>query len=619
VRGEVDCGGGVVVRASGRVVPQPGSMWDRGWRPPTEAQWTALREKARRCCAARARHGILDLDDPEPGADLLGRIERQHTGGLDDGGWLDRLEAIERVTNRLAALRAEAIAGFDDTTRGISADLGHDRPDAADRPSQPGERRWHGGLLRSVSDELGLILGTGRAAAETRTVRSWELVHNYPATHAALAAGDLTEHAAFTLVDQLRALTDDTQVAAAETALLEWARTHPLHRFKQQARREVARRDAEATDRIHRRRLRDRAIRMHTDDAGVAELISTHDAVDAAAVMTSLTQAAQHARRHGDSRTLDQLRTDIALTRMLGQRGTGGATGKPASGTSTDGASGRPARGTGTETGTGTGTGTGTETDNTAGSSGATGRPAGDMGTGKGGGSGDATDSGMGPQMATAPEAATVPRVAAEVVIHATGAEIDAILASAPGTGGEITGHGLLPQATLIAALAQVADGNTPRTTARTTGSAAVVAAVRSTTRATERSTTRTATRSAARSAGSRSTRIRWHRTDRPPPSDPDQYVPSRHLDQWVRDRDRHCQFPGCGQAATRCDLDHRQPFDPSDPDGGRTTAGNLHALCRHHHRLKHRGGWKLRHNADGTTTWTSPTGRTYLSDPGDP
>ncbi len=519
-------------------VPRPGSLRAGGWRAPGWPDLVALREQARRNVAARDRHGVIDLaldpDAPEPGADLLGALERQDTRGLDDGGWLDRLDAIERVTSRLAALRAHAVAGFDDATRGTSADLGHDLPTPGDRPARAGERRWHGGLLRSVTDELGLVLNTGRAATGTRVVRCWELVHNYPATLAALGAGELTEHAAFTLVDELRTLVDQTQVAAAEATLLDWARTHPLHRFTRRARHEVATRDATATTRIHRRRLDQRAIRMHANDAGTADLVSTHDAVHAAAVMTSLTHAAQTARRHGDPRTLDQLRADIALTRMLGHPRTG------------------------------------------------------DQARDRGG---------------PAPEQPTEPAIATEVVIHATAAELQAIVGGLPGTGGQITGYGTLPQTTLIAALAQVAAGHTPRATTPITGTAAVAAALRTT----------------ATAPGTSPTTLRWHRRDRPPGSNPDRYVPSARLAQWIRDRDRHCRFPGCGQHARYCDLDHRTPFDPNDPHGGRTTADNLHALCRHHHRLKHRGGWKVRHNPDGTTTWTSPTGRTYQSDPDDP
>jgi hypothetical protein len=79
--------------------------------------------------------------------------------------------------------------------------------------------------------------------------------------------------------------------------------------------------------------------------------------------------------------------------------------------------------------------------------------------------------------------------------------------------------------------------------------------------------------------------------------------------------RDRTCQFPGCNRPAEFTDLDHRVSFAA----GGRTTAANLWCLCRHHHRLKHEGGWQIHPNPDGTYTWTSPTGRHYRNNSTDP
>ena len=71
-----------------------------------------------------------------------------------------------------------------------------------------------------------------------------------------------------------------------------------------------------------------------------------------------------------------------------------------------------------------------------------------------------------------------------------------------------------------------------------------------------------------------------------PPTGGEARYRPSAPLDRYVRARDRLCQFPTCRQPAHRGDLDHIIPF-PLGP----TTAENLAALCRRHHRLKQRPG----------------------------
>ena len=94
-------------------------------------------------------------------------------------------------------------------------------------------------------------------------------------------------------------------------------------------------------------------------------------------------------------------------------------------------------------------------------------------------------------------------------------------------------------------------------------------------------------------------------------------YRPSAALAAYIRARDQHCQFPHCTQPATRCDLDHIQPFNHTNPEtGGTTTSDNLHALCRRHHRLKTLGTWQVTPQPNGTLHWTGPTGQTHDVDP---
>ena len=80
-----------------------------------------------------------------------------------------------------------------------------------------------------------------------------------------------------------------------------------------------------------------------------------------------------------------------------------------------------------------------------------------------------------------------------------------------------------------------------------------------------------------------------------------------------VKARDRRCRFPGCTVAAVFCDLDHVRPW-PTGP----TADTNLICLCRRHHRVKQRPGWRVTLAADGTLTWTDPTGRVRTTAPAD-
>jgi len=78
-----------------------------------------------------------------------------------------------------------------------------------------------------------------------------------------------------------------------------------------------------------------------------------------------------------------------------------------------------------------------------------------------------------------------------------------------------------------------------------------------------------------------------------------------------VRARTNRCVFPGCTRPASRCDLDHRQ----RSTDGGATVDGNLHPLCRRHHRAKDTGGWHYNVTAPGIYQWLSPHGQTRTED----
>ncbi|TWP36595.1 HNH endonuclease signature motif containing protein, partial [Leekyejoonella antrihumi] len=89
-------------------------------------------------------------------------------------------------------------------------------------------------------------------------------------------------------------------------------------------------------------------------------------------------------------------------------------------------------------------------------------------------------------------------------------------------------------------------------------------------------------------------------------------YRPTAAIRRHVLLRDQHCRFPGCERPAKFCDVDHVIPW-PQGP----TQPANLQCLCRHHHRAKHETRWQVTMTADGTSTWTSPSGREYTTHPG--
>jgi hypothetical protein len=88
---------------------------------------------------------------------------------------------------------------------------------------------------------------------------------------------------------------------------------------------------------------------------------------------------------------------------------------------------------------------------------------------------------------------------------------------------------------------------------------------------------------------------------------------PPASLVRHVLVRDRSCRFPGCGARAESGDLDHTVAY-PNGP----TSANNLGALCRRHHRLKHELGGTTLTQDKGTFTWKMPTGHRHVVRPPD-
>jgi hypothetical protein len=68
------------------------------------------------------------------------------------------------------------------------------------------------------------------------------------------------------------------------------------------------------------------------------------------------------------------------------------------------------------------------------------------------------------------------------------------------------------------------------------------------------------------------------------------------------------CVFPGCRVPASRCDLDHTDPWAQSS----RTSVNGLAPLCRRHHILRHRGSWRYQRTGAGDHDWVSPLGHRY-------
>jgi hypothetical protein len=445
----------------------------------------------------------------------LTEVVGQDAGALDADELLTRLSTISQLESVLAAAKAETMVGFHRELAGVSADLGHDSPRPGDRPASAAERRWSGDVLRSVSDEIGLVLGAHRRTAARWINRAAVLVERFAATHELLAKGGLPAAAAQTIAHELAVIANDELRAGVEKVVLAWGLRYGWVRIKRTAQREAAKALAEYESLLHAQRLMERTTYTVSHDGGMADLVVSTSAVDVTAIMAALTARAVKLQRQGDQRSLDELRTDLAVSRLLGEDAATEDNAEPAC-------------------------------------------AAADTAPGAASPNRSSTEESRGP---VPPESGMNPAVGAQVVIHCSYEEAEALATGAIATGGELEGYGILPQDALAMAF--------------------------------------------------RKAKFRYRLTNRVPKSDPASYEPSPGLAEHVRDRDRRCRFPGCNARVKYCDLDHRVPF----PDGC-TDADNLEPLCREHHRLKHRGNWQVFKVDDGSLVWISPSGRAHVDPP---
>jgi Domain of unknown function (DUF222) len=82
-----------------------------------------------------------------------------------------------------------------------------------------------------------------------------------------------------------------------------------------------------------------------------------------------------------------------------------------------------------------------------------------------------------------------------------------------------------------------------------------------------------------------------------------------RHLSQV---RHATCTSPVCRRPAWNCDFEHNTPYEA----GGRTCLCNGGPKCRYDHRLKQQPGWNVDQLPDATFRWTTPSGRSYHTEP---
>ncbi|KQQ00002.1 MULTISPECIES: HNH endonuclease signature motif containing protein [unclassified Rathayibacter] len=88
--------------------------------------------------------------------------------------------------------------------------------------------------------------------------------------------------------------------------------------------------------------------------------------------------------------------------------------------------------------------------------------------------------------------------------------------------------------------------------------------------------------------------------------------VPQAQMRLHLQLRDQTCRFPGCTRPASTSEADHTIEWR----NGGETSLQNLASLCTGHHHVRHGDRWTYVLHPDGSTDWTTPTGRRVSTRP---
>ncbi|MEJ1181881.1 HNH endonuclease signature motif containing protein [Pseudarthrobacter sp. CCNWLW247] len=484
---------------------------------------------------------------------------------------LDGLGGSVRVDAMVAAFRVRLAAAY----AGKAA--------ALDGPVRsPGE---HTAQEMAVVSEVACALTVSERSASALLAQAHELTTALPLTLAALQAGDLSWQHAKVMVDETTGL-DAAGAAALEARFLgpdvpDRARECPAgelvpSRFRHKARTWRERHHPVSIEKRHARSVLDRRLEYVPDRDGMAWLSAYLPADRAAGIWNGITATARTLQGPAETRTMTQLRADIAAKLLL-SAGSTGTTASPTEGSTTASP---------TEASTDTAAGSPSTNNVGAGNSGSSstaGCPAGPDLT-----AGSSPDSHGG--AGSVPAKRTVAGndvLAGHVETTGTAAGNEAVAGRVPS-----------PAAQVLVTVPVFALMGLTDEPATLDGYGPIPASM--------------ARNLVADGAGSFHRVLTDPRNGAPLEIGRQSYRIPAAMRQWLRLRDGKCPFPGCNNQSLDNEADHLLAW----ADGGTTGISNLGQPCPKHHRLKHTTAWTpTEASIDKPPGWTSPTGRHYQSE----
>lgn len=240
-------------------------------------------------------------------AGLRGALRLQNVQLLERVGVLQTVESLDALIGWAQAQKARAVTRFESlVTRDVEPD--GSLSDICD-PQM---------AFRLVASELGALLSLPPLTAQRLVLDSFTLCSECPAVLADLEAGRLSYRKAQIICSTVVSLPEPTRIKL-ENLLLSEANGLTAAQLERKARRlyEGMVPEAELAVR-HRRARNDRRVTLEPQQDGMCFLGARLPAPEGQAIFTGLTACARSEQADGDPRTMDQLRTDIFTSLLLG-------------------------------------------------------------------------------------------------------------------------------------------------------------------------------------------------------------------------------------------------------------------------------------------------------------
>ena len=223
---------------------------------------------------------------------------------LDGAGAVAALIEAARVEAWAVAKKAELAVRILQTTQDAMPEKLHGSIDGQEL------------ALSSAVSEIGCALHLAERTAGFLLVDSENLIRHFPATHAALAAGELDYARARTITNQAQGLPEKL-IPLFESTLLTKAAGQTNPQLGASARRLRDKIHPEALAERKAKAAQDRSLTFRPAEDGMAYLEAFLPAEEALAAYNSVTAAAIRAQGPHEPRTLTQLRADLAVDFLL--------------------------------------------------------------------------------------------------------------------------------------------------------------------------------------------------------------------------------------------------------------------------------------------------------------